>query len=387
MAFSTLFISYFHINTPPSDYQTHLILMQAYFVPVLIGAFQFGVIGGLGTAIVVSSIFTPHIMFQWVGDFEHNVMVILQILLFNIVGYLTGSKVEKERREKLRYREAARALKLSLQRLEQQANQLSELEEQLRLSDRLAIIGELTASLAHELRNPLGTIRGAVEILNDELPPEVKKSEFFQILIQETERMSSVVENYLGFARQQKTNSTRYTVQEVIQNTVLILGSRARKERIQFRVNLPGESIFLAGNPNDLRQILVNLLLNAIEAMPRPGKIEINAEAATDSPEGDPEATLPKKTLRLSIIDQGEGIPEEVLTNIFTPFYTTKPNGTGLGLSIVKRIADQLRWKIRVSSSPGQGTTFTLSIPIDLQEAGSAGLRTTKGEADASIAD
>lgn len=363
VASTTAFISYFHINTSPSDYQTHLILMQAYFVPVLIGAFQFGVVGGLGTAIVVSSIFTPHIMFQWVGDFEHNVMVILQILLFNVVGYLTGSKVEKERQEKLRYREAARALKLSLKRLEEQASQLSDLEEQLRLSDRLAIIGELTASLAHELRNPLGTIRGTVEILQDELPAESRQSEFFQILIQETERMSAVVENYLSFARQQKSSSTRYQIQQVVQNTVLILGSRARKEQIRIQVDLPAEPLFLSGNPNDLRQILVNLILNAIEAMKQPGRIEIKG-VLEDSGERVAQPGQDRSPLLLlRISDQGEGMPEEVLANIFTPFYTTKSSGTGLGLSIVKRIVDQLHWKISVRSTLRRGTTFELLIP------------------------
>ena len=91
----TLLISYSHIITPPDADHIHLILMQAYFIPILIGAFQLGVRGGLGSALLVSAIFTPHVMFQWVGDFEHNLLAVLQMVLFNIIGYLTGLKAQK----------------------------------------------------------------------------------------------------------------------------------------------------------------------------------------------------------------------------------------------------------------------------------------------------
>lgn len=348
------------MNTPPTEGHIHLILMQTYFIPILIGALQFGVKGGLGTAIVVSTIFTPHIMFQWVGDFEHNLLGFLQVLLFNIIGYLTGLKAQKEKREKERYQQIATELENSLKKLKTQASELSELEEQLRLSDRLAIVGELTASMAHELRNPLGTIRGTVEIINDELPEDLKKNEFFEILILETERMSSVVESYLNFAKKQTFPDTNYNVNEIIHNSCLILASRARKERIRFRKNLPATPLILNGNPNDLQQILINLLLNAIEAMKSPGEILISGTIADGN--NDANKQYPGNLLTLSIKDQGKGIKPENMKEIFKPFFTTKKKGTGLGLSIVKRIADQHHWRIQINSTPDQGTEFILLI-------------------------
>ena len=271
-------ISILHYMTPTTEGHFHLIYMQAYFMPILIAAFQFGVRGGVITALMISLIYVPHIMLQWVGDTEHTLLGALQIIMFNIIGYLTGLKAQKENHEKVKYQVAANDLEKSLEKLRQQSNELADLEEQLRFSDRLAIVGELTSSLAHELRNPLGTIRGTVEILNEELPEDTKKTEFFQILVQETERMSAVVENYLNFARKQSEPASQYDVREIVNNTCLILASRARKEQINIQKYLPDNPIFLKGDPNDLRQILVNLLLNAIEAMSSPGQITLAAK-------------------------------------------------------------------------------------------------------------
>ena len=354
----TLLISYCHIITPPDADHIHLILMQAYFVPILLGAFQLGVKGGLGSAMLVSAIFTPHVMFQWVGDFEHNLLAVLQMVLFNVIGYLTGLKAQKEATEKQRYRKTADELERSLRQLQAQSAKVSELEEQLRRSDRLAIVGELTASLAHELRNPLATIRGIAEILNDELPPEIKKGEFFPILIAETERMSAVVENYLNFARKQTERKSRFDVREVVENTCQILAHRAQKAGIRIKADLPDHPVHITGDANDLRQVLVNLLLNAIEAMSLPGEIYLSVKIEkTDEPQG-------AERVRLSIKDHGSGIDAATLQEIFKPFYTTKSNGTGLGLSIVKRTVEQYHWEIAVESTPGKGSEFVLFIPM-----------------------
>lgn len=367
VALFVIIISTLHYLTPTTKGHLHLIYLQSYFIPVLIAAFQFGARGGLGVAFAVSLIYVPHIMLQWLGNTEHTLLGILQIIMFNIIGYLTGLKAQKEKSEKQRYQQTARELEQSLEKLKRQSSELADLEEQLRLSDRLAVVGELTSSLAHELRNPLGTIHGAVEILNEELPPETKKTEFFQILIQETGRMSAVVENYLSFARKQKNPASHYDAREIIQSTSLILATRARKERIRFQEEIPEQPIILKGDPNDLRQVLVNLMLNSIEAMPVPGVITISAqlhntdEKLAETAENGHEQPF----LRLSVKDQGIGIEADALDKIFQPFNTTKEKGTGLGLSIVKRIIDRQHWQIEVNSQPQQGTEVVLKIPID----------------------
>lgn len=362
-----LVISWFHLRTPAEDGHVHLILMQTYFIPVLIAAFRFGVRGGVASALVIGAIFAPHIMLQWTGDFEHNLLAFLTICIFLIIGFFTGLKAQKEIDEKRRYQQAARDLEESLDQLRRQAGELAVLEEQLRLSDRLAVVGELTSSLAHELRNPLGTIRGTVEILNEELPEEARNTEFFQILIKETERMSAVVENYLNFARKQKAPDSIYDIREIVETTGMILASRARRDRVRLRVTLPDRDLPITGDPNDLRQILVNLIMNGLEAMTEPGHIDIAGRIVQPADVSTTFAEDVRDTpvLQLTVTDQGPGISPEAQVQIFQPFFTTKMDGTGLGLSIVKRIADRHHWHIAVTSTEGKGTTFTLSMPID----------------------
>lgn len=360
MAIFVTTISILHYNTPTMQWQYHLIFMQSYFIPILIGAFQFGIKGGLGTAVVVSIIYFPHVVLQWGGLVETNLMRFLQIGLFNVVGYFTGVKAEKELREKQRFQKAAQDLEESMEKLNSQSSQLNHLEDQLRQADRLAIVGELTASMAHEMRNPLGSIRGAVDILKKELPAANKSSEFFDILVQETARLGSVVENYLGFTRRNKKAVTDYELCDLIRNSVALLISRARRDHIRLETSLPDDPLKLKGDPSQTQQVLINLIVNAIQAVEAGGEVKIIVEQTNQkgNGHGGPD------NIRIVIQDNGKGIAEEELDRIFTPFYSTKPDGTGLGLAIVKRIANENRWNIEVESSPGAGTKFTLSIPV-----------------------
>ncbi|KAA3616778.1 MAG: sensor histidine kinase [Calditrichaeota bacterium] len=348
-------ISVLHFNTDTMKWQYHLVYMQAYFIPIILGAFVLGKKGGLGTALIVSIVYLPHIMFQHGGLVENNFMRFLQIVLFNAVGYLTGLKAQGERTEKEKYQIAAENLEKSLAQLKTQSDQISEMEEQARATDRLAIVGELTASLAHEVRNPLGSIRGAVEIIRDSVPADIKKMEFFDILIQDTERLNQVVETYLGFSKKQSQQFSTYSLNETIQNIALMIGAQARKNKIRLKTDIPEKTITLKGDPNHVWQITMNVLLNSIQAMPDGGEI-----AVILSPD-----KISKNKIQLIIKDQGKGIPDVKINQIFKAFYTTKSKGTGLGLAIVKRIADENNWHIYVNSKEGVGTEFAIVIPLN----------------------
>ncbi len=351
-------ISWLHYNTPTMNWQYHLVYMQAYFIPILISAFQYGVRGGLGAALVVSMIYLPHIMFQWGGLVDINLMRFIQIVLFNLVGYLTGLKAQGEKEEKRRYQQAAEKLRQTLEQVKTQSSQISEMEQQLRAADRLAIVGELTASLAHEVRNPLGSIRGAVEIIRDAVPKEVRKLEFFDILIQETERLNRVVETYLSFSQKKSQRLSSYNLVETMRNILLMIGAQIRKSKIRLKTRLPEDEIILKGNPNQLWQVVMNVLLNAIQAMPDGGEVTVDIQKK--------ETPVPR--IFLTISDQGQGIPGGEMDKIFNTFYTTKTQGTGLGLAIVKRITDENNWDITVESTPGEGTRFQVIIPLDKTE-------------------
>jgi len=292
-------------------------------------------------------------MLQWGGLIDTNLMRFLQILLFNIIGYLTGLKAQKEKEKKERFRQAAAQLEKMLKLTIEQSEKLKEMEKQLRLADRLAVVGELTASMAHELRNPLGSIRGTVEILKEQLPENQKLSEFFGILVKETERLNSVVENYLSFSRRKPPQHKQFDLNEVIRNVVLLFTSRARKEGINLNLDLPDDPLYLKANPDELRQILINLILNAIQAMNRSGEIRIEVKKSENGYANDSQSSI-----EIIIEDQEVGIPQLDLENIFKPFYTTKDHGTGLGLSIVKIIVYKYHWIIHVDSQEGKGIKF-----------------------------
>jgi signal transduction histidine kinase len=351
------------------NWQYHLIYMQSYFIPILIAAFQFGVRGGILSAVLVSVFYLPHIMLQWGGLVEANMMRFLQIVLFYIIGYLTGFKAQREREEKKRFKETASKLERSLQILNAQTEKLSDLEKQLRQYDRLSVIGELTASLAHEVRNPLGSIRGAVEIMQDEIPDAMQKSDFFRILIEETQRLNTVVENYLQYARRQSPNIQKFDVKETIQNARILLSRQFSKNGHELILHLPDKSCFIKGDPNQLWQILINLLLNADQAMPEEGEILISLVDIEDNNNDDSEIEegFHEDLYKLSITDRGIGLTADQMEKIFKPFFSSKSDGTGLGLSIVKRIVDENNWQIEVESKLGEGTSFHLILPGEVE--------------------
>jgi signal transduction histidine kinase len=356
-----IIISVLHYATPTMKWQYHLIFMQSYFIPILLAAFQFGIRGGLGTALGVSILYFPHIMLQWGGLIETNLMRFLQIFLFNVIGYLTGLKAQQERVEKQRYQETAEQLKKSLKELQQKTSKIEEMEDQLRLADRLAVIGELTASLAHEVRNPLGSIRGVVDILKDESPQSGKMKEFLDILVQETDSLNQVVENYLDFARQPKKERSRFDVRDIIRNSEILLANRAVKKNISMNVKLSESPIYLDGIAGELQQVMVNLILNAIQASKQGNEILITASSTNSEPEQ--KIPFPGSGILIQVSDQGSGIPKTEIEKVFKPFYTTHADGTGLGLAIVKRISDQNKWQLDIKSRPGKGTAFSVFIP------------------------
>jgi signal transduction histidine kinase len=333
-------------------------------------AFQFGIRGGLGVAIAVSILYLPHIMLHWGGLVENNLLRFMQIVLYNVIGYLTGVKAQSEKEETIKFKKTAQQLEQSLNTVSQQSDKLVELEEQLRQTDRLAVIGELTSSLAHEVRNPLGSIRGAVEIIIDENTRKDKKNEFSKILVDETVTITNGLENYLSFAKKKKQQNSEYVFQEIIQNVVMMLSTQARKKEIKIILSQPDDLIMMKGDPNDIWQILMNVILNAIQAMEDGGVIDLKLsysdEIKSSSNKEDSTSNEYDRFLNLTISDNGPGISKGDLEKIFKPFYTTKINGSGLGLAIVKRIIDGNNWTIDVTSTENSGTKIVVIIPVKI---------------------
>jgi signal transduction histidine kinase len=229
--------------------------------------------------------------------------------------------------------------------------------------DRLAGIGQMAAGLAHEIRNPLGAIKGAAQLLvgPDGNPVDPKDAgEFLGIIIQEADRLNNVVTQFLDYARPGRGETTDHIeldLNDVVRKTVQLLEAHESAENVELSVKLDELLPAVAGDPEQLRQVFLNLGLNAMQAMPDGGRLEILTTRRRRSALG--YGSFSEVRFR----DTGEGIPRDKLKSLFIPFYTTKQKGTGLGLAISQRIVTQHNGTIEVRSRAGQGSTFSVFLP------------------------
>lgn len=272
---------------------------------------------------------------------------ILRMATYALVGIIVYQQAKAKREEMRRTQEAA-------ERLAQTNRYLREAEASLRRSERLAALGQLTAGLAHELRNPLGTIKASAELLTRESTlgrPEMMQ-EMAGYIVTETDRVNGLISNFLDFARPLQIHPVASDLRLSIADVVRQHTDLAKKLGVAISVKEdPNLSIFTF-DPDVLKIALSNLLQNAIQASDKDQTVEIRVEQLPDD-------------VRIFVIDHGKGIPPEHLENIFNPFFTTKPQGVGLGLAIVSKIVDEHQGRIHLASQPGQGTTFTLTLPKD----------------------
>lgn len=343
-------ISALHYLTTLQMQHAHDIYRRLYYVPIVLGGLWFALRGGLATAIAASLLFLPHVVFQWGHHPTSQPEQYLEILLYNIIGGLTGFLSGREREQKHAHQQAALRLEESYRILSTQADQIFEIEEQLRRADRLSTLGELSAGLAHEIRNPLGSIRGTAEILKDGVAPDDPRHEFAEILVKEVDRLNRVLEDFLRFARQAPMERGRFDLNAIVREVLDL--TRRQAERSQVTVIVRQEELpSLDGDGGQIRQALLNLVLNALQAMPAGGQLTVSTRRS---------GTLAE----VAIADTGPGIPVGEETRIFKTFVTTRPDGTGLGLPISQRIITSHGGQITVASTPGEGATFTVALPL-----------------------
>ncbi|GAB4483128.1 MAG: hypothetical protein Kow0088_26250 [Anaerolineales bacterium] len=233
---------------------------------------------------------------------------------------------------------------------------LQNTQEKLIQSEKLASLGQLAAGVAHELNNPLATVLLFADILRRETNLAAQHQTDLETIINETLRCKQIVSALLNFARQTQVNAQPTSLNELIQQLVEIEKRHPRYEGISFELELDEHLPLVELDAAQIREVFLNLIHNAADAMPQGGKITIRTSA---NPEG---------MVTIEVQDEGSGIPPENLSKLFTPFFTTKPpgKGTGLGLAIIYGIVKMHRGQINVKSEVGQGTTFTITLPVKL---------------------
>ena len=241
----------------------------------------------------------------------------------------------------------------------------SQAYERVKERDRLAALGEMSAGLAHEIRNPLGAIKGAAQLLigpdGRPLPPSAESSEFIDIILEEVDRLNNVVSRFLDYARADRGDGHRpqpVDVNHVVKKVVALLASSPEAKGVDVRARYDEQLPKVIADPEALVQVFLNLGLNAVQAMPDGGSLEILTTRRRRSRLG--YGQFAEVRLR----DTGHGIAADKLPKLFIPFYTTKARGTGLGLAIAQRIVSQSGGTIEVRSTPDAGSTFSVFLPV-----------------------
>jgi PAS domain S-box-containing protein len=227
------------------------------------------------------------------------------------------------------------------------------LERQLADAEHLATLGELSAGLAHEIKNPLAGIKGAIDVIRDSLPPTDKHRDILGDVLHEVSRIDKIVRDLLNYAKPRPPSHSSIDLPGLVQRIVAIARAAPQNRSYSLEVRQLAPIPGFTGDETQLQQVLLNLLLNAQNALPSGGRIEITLDY-------DPQA----KIIRMAVTDNGPGIPEEIQKKIFQPFFTTRTDGTGLGLATCLKNVQYHGGSIEVHSIAGTGTTFTVTIPL-----------------------
>lgn len=230
------------------------------------------------------------------------------------------------------------------------------MEEQVRRSEKLASMGELAAAIAHEIRNPLGAICNSVGILDAHLKLTGQDKDLLEMIVGQSERLDRIISDFLDFAYPSEPSFSLQDVRDVIKNTLFLLTQDSRFTD-QVEIKEVYESVLpkVYIDPDLIHQVLWNLLINALEAMPEGGQIKVMARKAN---------VFLRDAVEVVISDTGKGIPSHELDKVFEPFFTTKSEGTGLGLAVVQRIIDDHGGTIDAESKEGKGTIFYIKLPV-----------------------
>jgi len=249
---------------------------------------------------------------------------------------------------------------------------LKNANQRLMESEKMSALGQLGAGIAHEVKNPLTSIRGYAQMGQRKIPHDHPLSEYFKTIEKETDRSLEILKNLLKFSRQETAEMMVIDLNAVVADTVKLVSHQLMMKEVRLEPHLFAQSLYVNGNANQIEQVLLNLFINAGDAMEgkREGRITVSVDA--------PEVSM----ARIRVGDNGSGIPPEVVGKIFDPFFTTKPvgKGTGLGLSVSYGIVKEHKGEISVESRMGGGTTFTILIPRVQQSAEAAAAPSTARE-------
>jgi len=340
---TTLFISTLHYVVPASSLRWHYIFQRLFYLPVVYAGLHFGWGGGLAAAVFAGLTYLPHITANWSVLPQYAINQYVEIIVLCSAGILTGVLVDRERKQKRASQEAAERVSRIYEELQQNF-------ERMKRAERLYALGQLSAGLAHEIRNPLASIAGAVGILRRNPGSERKQTECLEIIDKECQRLNRLLTNFLEFARPRAPRYQRGELAPVLDSVIDLAAHAIDRDSITLHRQIAADLAPIECDPEQLKQVLLNLIINSVQAMQEGGQITLAAR-------------IQDSKLLIQVQDQGRGIDPANMDRIFDPFFTTKESGTGLGLSVAHQIVVQLGGMITAQKNPGRGMTFSVWLP------------------------
>jgi two-component system, NtrC family, sensor histidine kinase HydH len=326
--------------TPDPLLHWHYILQRLLYLPIIVAGLVMGWREGAITAVLAS---VAYLLRRDSQDPFDLIDRFLEATMFCLVGILTGVLSERERLQR-------EDLQATAKRLEEVYRELQNNVEHLKRAARMSALGHLSAGLAHEIRNPLASIEGAAYIAQRE-PDGAHNAEFFEIIRKETQRLNNLLTHFLEFARPREPHLQPVNPQELINSVFTLVERVAAQSKVQLRKEFAENGQLLECDGEQMKQVLLNLVLNSIQAQPNGGEILVSTEEK-------------KSMLVMRVSDKGPGIASESADEIFDPFFTTKQNGTGLGLPIAYQIVKQHGGELLLEKNSSVGCCFAIRLPF-----------------------
>lgn len=345
IALVIILITVLHFLTPLDQVVWHEIYQRLYYIPIIAAALLFGLRGGLAASVFTTLVYSPHVFLHWQhGHFDYSINQYAEIVIFNLVGGVMGALGD-------RLKQARERAERNAEQRREAYDELQKTFQQLLQAEKLSSLGELSAGIVHEVRNPLGAIKGAVEIIEDELAEDSPRREFAVLAKKEVERLDRLVGEFLRFARPATLSVKSTDLNEVVESVAGLVANQAARQSVVIEKNLQKSLPDVLADGEQIKQVLLNLAINSLQAMSdkNDGRLVLRTFA-------DEEFCV------IEVEDNGSGIVEKNLPKIFDPFFTTKEKGVGLGLSVAHKIITQHGGRL-LARNDKEKTYFSIYLP------------------------
>ena len=328
---------------PGSFISAHNILHHLNFIPLMMAGMMFGRRGALVASLLAVALNAPLIARHWIEWPLDSKDQILELSIFSAAGLIAGYLSDRERAHR-------RNLEQTKRELEKVYLELRENVASMKKAERLLAAGQLAASLAHEIRNPLASISGAAGILRRAAAPPEFFEDSLDIIQRESQRLNSLLTGFLNFAKPRSLRLQSADPDAILSSVAALACHAAEVSNISLAHEAVPDCPEIECDPEQIRQVLLNLVINAIDASPSGSQVLLRTLIAANR-------------ISIEVEDKGNGIPDEIADRIFDPFFTTKAKGTGLGLSVSSTIVEQHGGALSFRRNPLGGTTFRIELP------------------------